>query len=80
MSRCRECNHRLGAVAPDPRNTLPMPTAGAVAICVYCGCLSIFTGRGFETREPTRAEAADLEADEAVVEAQAAARLYADEA
>lgn len=59
---CRDCGAKLDTYTPtgDDRAT---PTAGAVSICAYCACISVFTGDGLALRAPTPAEIAEVEGD-----------------
>jgi hypothetical protein len=66
--RCPHCR----TVADDytPFDTAdPVPTEGAVSLCVYCLGLSIFTGEGLDKRKPTEAELIEIMADPQVIKA-----------
>jgi hypothetical protein len=45
------------------------PSAGDVSVCLYCSCVSVFTGEGLVKRKPTAEELPVFMADSAVQEA-----------
>lgn len=56
--RCRDCGETLDGYSALDDDDSVSPDEGMVSLCAYCGCLSVFTGRGLEARPPTGAELA----------------------
>lgn len=78
-SNCLRCKAALPC-ATSLTELGARPSAGDVSICLYCGNIAVFTGRGVELRTPTFDELAELASDPDVrrtvnaVRAQIAAR------
>lgn len=72
--RCFDCNEKLdGFTATD--DDAPIPEAGAVSVCLYCGAVAIFTGNGLERREPTDDERSALDVHPQIVDVRQKAAL-----
>lgn len=57
---CTSCGERLTGAAATQQEP---PKQDDVSLCVYCGAINIFTGKGLELRAPTQEEKLTAEGD-----------------
>lgn len=72
---CLACGYLLDAASSFDEKNLRRPRKGDASICVSCGNLAIYAGKGGALRAPTEEELAALHDDEHVKKLTMAVRI-----